>query len=121
MKLQPIELNIRASWAINCAVATLTEDEKHLPEYSMQEIIFSKASWFLATLDKVKSYIEPPEPPPMCVNCKGIQVYGGTGLNKDGLCANCAVQLSYQARDAKADNQKNRDAQKGPKVGKPII
>jgi hypothetical protein len=62
MKLTPIELNIRASWAINCAVAfhaSYPEAERTLEA----KYLFSTAKEFLQLLDEVKAFIEAPELP----------------------------------------------------------
>ena len=58
MKLTPVELSIRASWAINCAVAY----NASLPENDKEEVkhLLSTAKDFLDLLDRVKAYIEPP-------------------------------------------------------------
>lgn len=58
MKLNPIELNIRASWSINCAVAMGDINCRDLEAASL--IIKDRAIMFLKILDKIKNHIEPP-------------------------------------------------------------
>lgn len=63
-KLTPIELNIRSSWAINCAVALLSEVQKIDATDDTFKLIEDNAKIFVAMLDNVKAHIQPPEPAP---------------------------------------------------------
>ena len=60
MKLTPIELNIRASWAINCAIQHLLTQVESERAYVEPKNLFQVATKFLLLLDRVKAHIEPP-------------------------------------------------------------
>lgn len=57
--MNPTEKNIRASWALNCAVASIKKETAKTPEQFKSEL-FVRAIVFLELFEMVKAYIEPP-------------------------------------------------------------
>jgi hypothetical protein len=53
---------------------------------------------------------------PSCIRCGGKALFPKKVLNKEGMCAQCVSELSFQAKDFRADNEKNARTNTAPKT-----
>jgi len=56
---------------------------------------------------------------PACVVCGGKKIFGGKGeMTKEGICAECNDKMLFEAKQFKADNDKNRLASKAKGIAR---
>jgi hypothetical protein len=89
----PVKAACEATYEMEQQVMTKEELEPFLIEISVQMDSFVQSE-VEKTLMGYK---------PACLRCGGKQIYGGKGLNKEGLCAQCVSDLAFQLRDLKQE------------------